>query len=56
MPGYMQAILDTMVKAELLKDDNSEIVYSTDGSYVDYDKQNPRIEVEIEALDKTDVF
>ena len=56
LPGYMQAILDAMVKAELLKDDNSEIVYSTNGSYVDYDKQNPRIEVEIEALDKTDVF
>lgn len=54
--GYMQAIMDALVKAGLLLDDNSKIVYSTDGSYVDLDRENPRIEVQIEALEQTNVF
>ena len=45
--GYLQAIQDTLVKAGLLKDDNSNIVASTDGSRVELDRENPRIEVKI---------
>ena len=49
------ALMDTLVKAGVLKDDsalNPEIVVSTDGSRVIYDKENPRIEVEIEGVKK----
>ena len=45
--GYLQAIQDALVKAGLLLDDNFNIVASTDGSRVDLDRSNPRIEVEI---------
>lgn len=41
------ALHDTLVKAVLLKDDNSDIIGSTDGSRVKYDKVNPRTEVTI---------
>lgn len=41
------ALLDVLVKYQVLKDDNSKIVVSTDGSRVFYDKENPRTEVEI---------
>ena len=45
--GYLQAIQDALVKAGLLLDDNFNIVASTDGSRVDLDRSNPRIEIEI---------
>lgn len=41
------ALLDILVKHRILDDDNSRIVASMDGSRVDYDKENPRTEVEI---------
>ena len=41
------ALHDVLVKAGVLKDDNSRIVVSTDGSRVMYDKENPRTEIEI---------
>lgn len=44
------ALMDTLVKAGVLKDDsalNPEIVVTTDGSQVFYDKENPRTEVTI---------
>ena len=44
------ALMDTLVKAGVLKDDsalNPEIVVTTDGSKVFYDKENPRTEVTI---------
>lgn len=40
-----QALLDILVKYNVLADDNSNIVRSMDGSYVDYDKEKPRTEV-----------
>ena len=46
--------MDALVKAEVLADDSAlkpAIVVSTDGSRVYYDKDNPRIEVEIEKLE-----
>lgn len=43
--GYLQAIQDALVKAEVLEDDNHTIVESTDGSKVFLDREEPRIEV-----------
>lgn len=45
-----EATLDLLVHAETLMDDNSRVVVSMDGSYVDYDKNNPRTEIWIEDL------
>ena len=42
-----QALLDVLVKYGVLADDNSQIVVSMDGSYVDYDKEKSRTEVYI---------
>ncbi len=46
------ALLDVLVKHGLLADDNRDIVASTDGSRVMYDKGNPRTEVTITLLGK----
>lgn len=46
------ALLDVLVKAGVLADDNSLIVISTDGSRVLYDKENPRTCVEITEVDE----
>ena len=48
------ALMDVLVKAGTLKDDSCSIVWSTDGSRVFYDKDNPRTEVEITAVIKTE--
>lgn len=45
--NLQEALLDVLVKYRVIEDDNSKIVYSMNGSYVDYDKENPRTEVEI---------
>lgn len=45
--NLQEALLDVMVKHRVLDDDNSRIVVSMDGSRVEYDKENPRTEVEI---------
>ncbi len=45
--NMQEAILDVMVKAGLLADDNYSIVQSMDGSRVLYDKNSPRTEVYI---------
>lgn len=41
------ALMDVLVHAGTLMDDNCTIVVSTDGSRVHYDKDNPRTEVVI---------
>lgn len=41
------ALHDVLVKYMCIVDDNCKIVAGTDGSRVRYDKENPRIEVEI---------
>lgn len=41
------ALMDVLVAAGVLEDDNCRIVFSTDGSRVRCDKGNPRTEVEI---------
>ena len=41
------ALHDVLVRAGVLADDNANIVVSTDGSRVRYDKEHPRTEIEI---------
>jgi len=48
--NLLEAIQDILVKYGILKDDNSNIVASTDGSRVFYDKENPRTEIVIERI------
>ena len=43
--GHLQAIQDLLVKYKCLEDDCRDIVASTDGSVVLYDKENPRTEI-----------
>lgn len=49
--NLMSATLDILVDAGVLLDDNSKIVVSHDGSRVMYDKENPRVEIEITEAD-----
>ena len=48
------ALMDVLVHAGTLEDDNCSIVVSTDGSRVHYDKQNPRTEVIIRSARDAD--
>lgn len=50
--NMQESILDVMVKAGLLADDNYSIVQSMDGSRVLYDKGNPRTEVYITDIEE----
>lgn len=45
--NLLNATADILVKAKILEDDNYKIVISVDGSRVFYDKENPRVEIEI---------
>lgn len=45
-----EAIHDILTKYGIIADDNRDIVASTDGSRVYYDKTNPRVEIEISQL------
>lgn len=40
-----EATLDILVKYNVLADDNCTIVATMDGSRVEYDKENPRVEI-----------
>jgi hypothetical protein len=42
-----------LVDAQVIKDDNSSIVASHDGSRVEYDRDNPRVEITITAKGET---
>ena len=44
------AVHDILVKYGILDDDNRDVLASTDGSRVYYDKTNPRVEIEISPL------
>ena len=48
--NLQEALLDVLVAAEILEDDNCRIVASMDGSRVEYDKYAPRTEVEITEI------
>lgn len=49
--NLLSATHDILVKGEVLADDNSLIIQSVDGSRVDYDKDCPRVEIEITAFE-----
>ena len=51
LTNLLEAIDDVLGKYGVLKDDNSEIITSHDGSRVLYDKDNPRTEVVIKFLE-----
>lgn len=44
------AVHDILVKYGILADDNRDIIASTDGSRVYYDKERPRVEITITPL------
>lgn len=50
--NYIEAIQDILVKYEVLKDDNYNIVYSLEGTRMYVDKENPRVEIEITKLEE----
>lgn len=47
LAGHLQSIQDLLVEYKCLEDDCRDIVASTDGSAVLYDKENPRTEITI---------
>ncbi len=49
--NLLNAVDDSMVTAGLLIDDNRDIIAAHDGSRVYYDKENPRIEIEITEME-----
>jgi len=49
--NLLGATCDILVKHKILEDDNCNIVVSHDGSVVLYDKEKPRVEVEIRRLE-----
>ena len=50
--NLLEATCDILVTAGVLEDDNAKIVKSHDGSRVLYDKERPRVEIEIEELEE----
>lgn len=52
LANLIEATCDILVKAGVLADDNSQIVAAHDGSRVEYDKNNPRVEIEIEEMEE----
>lgn len=51
LTNLMESTHDILVKAKILKDDDSKIIVSVDGSRVLYDKNNPRVEIEISKIE-----
>lgn len=47
LTNLLEAVDDILVRYSILADDNSQIVFGHDGSRVYYDKDNPRIEIDI---------
>lgn len=47
--NLLEATMDILVAGKVLADDNCRIVAAHDGSRVDYDKHNPRVEITINS-------
>lgn len=47
--NLLEATMDILVAAGVLEDDNCRIVAAHDGSRVDHDKHNPRVEITISS-------
>lgn len=50
LANLLEAVQDILVSAGVIADDNRDIVASTDGSRVLYDKANPRTDITITDL------
>jgi len=50
LSNLMESTHDILVKAKILKDDDSKIIVSVDGSRVLFDKENPRVEIIISEV------
>lgn len=48
--NLLEATCDILVKAKVLEDDNINIIMGHDGSKALYDKDNPRVEIEIKEI------
>jgi len=51
LTNMLESIHDVLVKYGVLEDDNYTRVATTDGSFVSYDKENPRTEIVITEYD-----
>jgi len=51
LSNLVEASHDILVKAGVLRDDNRNVIASTDGSRVYWDKRNPRVEITITDAD-----
>lgn len=47
LTNLQEATLDILVRGEVLADDNCKVAAAYDGSCVKYDRENPRVEIEI---------
>lgn len=52
LANLIEATTDILVKARVLEDDNSKIVSAHDGSRVELDRKNPRVEIEIKEMER----
>lgn len=50
--NLLEGTCDMLVNAGVIKDDNSEIIATMDGSEVGYDKDNPRVEIDITEIEE----
>jgi len=50
LSNLIEAAQDVLVKAGVIEDDNYKYIKSLDGCRVEFDKQNPRTEIEIEEV------
>ena len=51
LTNLLAATCDILSDFEVIEDDNCKIVVSHDGSRVNYDKECPRVEIEIEKVE-----
>lgn len=51
LTNLLAATCDILTDCGVIADDNYKIVVSHDGSRVDFDKSNPRVEIEIERIE-----
>lgn len=54
LSNLISAAHDCLVAAGTLVDDNYKIIHSVDGSRVYYDKENPRTEITIEEINRSE--
>ena len=52
LPNLLNSICDVLVKHQVIVDDNKDIVAGFDGSRVLYDKNQPRVEIEITKMEE----